>query len=173
MQRLKNEKGITLIALSITVFVLSLISVPVVVNMTNIHQFEKYTKFKDDIDNLRESISIAYHNKEVTDIGPKYDGNKEFLKGTQNEKQIKNVNDNENYYVISIEKVNKGIHADMPELNFGTGNQSLNSNTGTYSSEETDDVYIINEQSRTIYYVKGVNYNGEKYYRLNEDFSDV
>ena len=173
MQKLKNEKGITLVALAITVFVLSIISVPVLVNMTNINQFDRYAKFKDDIDILRESISIAYHNKSVTDIGQKYAGDITFLSGTQNGKNVKNVNDNENYYVISIEKVNEGLHTKMTELNYGTGNKKTTTNTGTYTSSETDDVYIINAQSKTIYYVRGVNYNGQKYYRLNEDFSNV
>ena len=169
MQRLKNEKGITLIALSITVFVLSLISVPILVNMTNVNQFDRYADFKTDIDILRESISIAYHNKEITDIGPTYNGDKAFL----SEDGVKNVNDSDNYYVISIEKVNKNLPADMTELNFGEGNKKITDGETTYSSTETDDVYIINEQSRTIYYVKGVNYNGKKYYRLNEEFTKI
>ena len=173
MQKLKNEKGITLVALAITVFVLSIISVPVLVNMTNINQFDRYAKFKDDIDILRESISIAYHNKEVTDIGPKYAGTTTFLSNKQNGKDVKNVNDSDTYYVISIEKVNEGLHADMTELNFGTGNKKSSTNTETYTSAETDDVYIINAQSKTIYYVRGIDYNGQKYYRLNEDFSSV
>ena len=59
MQNKKSEKGITLIALVITVVVLSAISIPVVVNVTGVTQFNKYTLFKDDIDNLRENISIA------------------------------------------------------------------------------------------------------------------
>ena len=173
MQKLKNEKGITLIALAITVFVLSLISVPILVNMTNINQFDRYANFKDDIDILRESISAAYYNKDIKDIGPKYEGSKTFLNGDQNGKAIKNVNDNENYYAINIEKVNKNLPAEMTKLNYGEGNKKISDSATTYSSTETDDVYIINEQSKTIYYVRGVNYNGKTYYRLNEDFSNI
>ena len=35
------------------------------------------------------------------------------------------------------------------------------------------DVYIINEASRTIYYVNGIEYNGNVYYRLAEEFSNI
>ena len=173
MQKLRNEKGITLIALALTVFILSLISVPVLVNMTNINQFDRYADFKNDIDILRESISAAYYNKNIKEIGPKYEGDKTFLNGNQNGKNIKNVNDNDNYYAININKVNKNLPANMTELKNGEGNKKITDSATSYSSAETDDVYIINEQSKTIYYVRGVNYNGETYYRLNEEFSET
>ena len=171
MRKLKNEKGITLVALIITVAVLSIISIPVLVNMTNINQFERYTQFKDDIDILRESISIAYYNKDIKDIkdiGPKYES-LNFLEGTQNGIDIKNKNDNNVYYVININKVNENLSVKMHELNNGSGNKTIDSNTSNYTG--SDDVYIINEQSKTIYYPRGVTYNDETYYRLNENFS--
>ena len=169
MQNKKSEKGITLIALAITVMVLSAISIPVIVNIPNISQFNKYTKFKNDIDILREGISIAYFDKDIKTIGPRYEGSLNFLSGSQNGQTIKNVNDNANYYVININIVNEHLKVNMNKLNYGEGNK----NTGTDSYSGTTDVYIINEASRTIYYVKGIQYNGEKYYRLSEEFSNV
>ena len=79
MRKLKNEKGITLIALVITVAVLSMISIPIVVNMTGMREFDKYAGFKEDIDILREAISIAFYDKDIGTIGPKYEGNKDFF----------------------------------------------------------------------------------------------
>ena len=168
MRKLKNEKGITLIALVITVAVLSMISIPVVVNMTGMNEFDEYAGFKEDIDILREAISIAYYNKDIGTIGPKYEGNKEFLNETQNGESIKNTNDNNVYYVIDVKKVNKNLSVNMETLKNGEGNKNVSSSE-TYNG--SDDVYIINEQSRTIYYAKGISYKGKKYYRLSENFS--
>lgn len=171
MQKLKNENGITLIVLVIIVIVLSLISIPVVINTTNITQFNKYSRFKEDIDNLRESVSVAFFDKEIKDIGPKYNGSVDFLKGMQNDQNVKNPNDNENYYVININEVNLYLTVNMTDLNNGSGNYGISEDEIAYTG--TDDVYIINEQSRTIYYVKGVQYNGYTYYRLSEKLSEI
>ncbi len=171
MPKLKNEKGITLIALVITVAVLSIISIPVVINTKNVSQFEEYTKFKDDIDNLRESIGIAYFDKDIRTIGPKYEGSLQFLNETQNGLSIKNENDNNVYYAINIDRINENLVVDMNRLNNGNGNKNIGNIATVYSG--TDDVYIINEASRTIYYVKGVLYNGERYYRLYEEYSET
>ncbi len=169
MQKLKNEKGITLIALVITIAVLSIISVPVLVNMSNIKEFDTYSGFKEDIDILREAISIAYFDKDIGTIGPKYEGNLDFLEETQNEEKIKNENDNDVYYAININRVNEKLSVNMETLNNGAGNKSISSSDVKYSG--TNDVYIINEQSRTIYYVKGISYKEKTYHRLSEQFS--
>ena len=49
MQKINNEKGITLVILVITIIVLILISVPVVVNTVEIFELQNYTNFKSDI----------------------------------------------------------------------------------------------------------------------------
>ena len=171
MQKLKNENGITLIVLVIIVIVLSLISIPVVINTTNVTQFNKYSQFKEDIDNLREAVSVAFFDKDIKDIGPEYTGSVDFFNGKQNDQDIKNPNDNEKYYVINIDEVNLYLTVNMTDLNNGSGNYGVTEGEPTYTG--TDDVYIINEQSRTIYYVKGVQYNGNTYYRLSEELSEV
>ncbi len=169
MQKVKNERGITLVALTITVIVLSMISIPVIINTSNVTQFNKYTLFKDDIDVLRESISSAFFDKNIQSIGPKYAGSLSFLNGSQNGLTIKSENDNENYYVINPNKLNQYLSTEMQELNYGEGNKNVGSVSEVYTG--TDDVYIINEASRVIYYVKGISYNGKKYYRLYEELS--
>lgn len=170
MRKLKNEKGITLIALIITVAVLILISFPIVVNVTNVTSLTKYSKFKSDIDNLRESISVAFYDENISAVGPEYKGTIEFLKSKQNGKNVKNENDNDVYYAINIDEVNSRLPIKMKELNFGLENSNIG-NEDIYSG--TNDVYIINEASRTIYYVKGVDYKDNIFYRLPEDLSSV
>ena len=122
MQKLKNERGITLIVLVIIIIVLALITIPVVINTTNVIQFNEYTRFKEDMDNLRESISIAFFDRDIKGIGPKYSDATTFLNGTQNGKNIRNPNDNENYYVINVGKVNLYLAVNMTGLNNGVEN---------------------------------------------------
>ena len=171
MQKLKKEKGITLIILIITILVMALISVPIFVNSSNVTQFEHYTEFKEDLDNLKEAVGTAYYNKEITDIGPEYKGSTTFLSEKQNGIEVKNPNDNGKYYVINVNKLNQNLTVDMNYLNFGLGNIIVEDGAKEYT--DTNDVYIINEQSRTIYYASGVKYNGEIYYRLSETYTKI
>lgn len=161
----KNENGITLLILVITVIVLTLITVPIIVNTTEIPELQRYTYFKADIDRLRESIQTAYLNiNNISTIGIEYTGDITFLDGQQNGKTIKNPNDNNKYYIIDLRKLNSYLDAQI-ELEYGNGNKDI--------SLDTDDIYIINEQTRTIYYVKGVLYKNIMYYRLGEEFTEL
>lgn len=171
MQKLKSEKGITLIALVITVVVLSLISVPVLINASKVSGIKRYSLFKSDIDTLREAIDVAYANDyNIASIGPKYTGDLSVLNGTQNGVKIKNDNDNDNYYVIDVTKLNEKASTTMQELNFGSENNAVAGKT-TYTGGT--DVYIVNEKSKTIYYVQGLTYKGKTYYRLSENFTEI
>lgn len=166
MQKLKSEKGITLVLLVTTLIVLSMITIPIVVNTSNINKVKNYTLFKDDIDTLRESIDIAYRtDSDISSIGPIYTGSLNMLNGNQGSTKIINDNDNDIYYIIELEKLNERLTSKIRNLNYGERNKDI-TNTST-------DVYIINDKSRTIYYLDGINYNDNLYYRLQEDFSNV
>lgn len=165
MQNKTNEKGITLLILVIAIIILTLITVPIAVNTTEVSQLQKYTYFKSDIDSLRESIETAYLGvSNISTIGPEYTGNKDFLTLQQNGQDVKNPNDSDTYYVIDLKKLNSYIEAQV-EIVYGEGNRN----------NKTDDVdtYIINSQSRTIYYVKGMKYKDQVYYRLPEPFTSL
>ena len=114
MQKIKNEKGITLIVLVITLIVLVLISIPVIINTTDVTQLQRFVYLKNDIDKLREAIRTAYvDDLSITTIGPKYTGDMSFLEATQNGQDVKNPNDDNNYYVISIKELNTHINAQI------------------------------------------------------------
>lgn len=168
MQKIKNEKGITLIILIITVVVLALISVPIIVNTTDISELQVYTYFKGDIDKLRESIEVTYADMtDMSSIGPIYTGNLNFLDNNQNGDLVRNPNDSDNYYVISLKNLNSYMEAQI-SLKYGSGNKLDSYENNEYSGS---DVYIINEASKTIYYTSGVEYQGVRYYRLPENFT--
>lgn len=152
MQKIKNEKGITLVILMVTVIILALVSIPTTLKISEIIKVNDIAKIKEDFTVLQETVSEVYPLDTVlnaTNIGPLY--------GNFNPSD-KNVNDQANaYYVIDVNKLNNDLYnktgATMELLNFGKRNYApSNYNTLGYSA---DDVYIINSKSRTIYYVKG------------------
>lgn len=170
----KDEKGITIIALTVTLVILGLISVPMIINATRVKGFNDYKKLKEDIDNLRENIQVAFYDEDISGIGPEFDkvGSLDFLNETAIPTTIgKNVNDSDKYYVISIPKLEEKLNGKIRELNYGSENSKATGDEEDYTG--TDDVYVINEASRTIYYVKGIPYDGVTYHRLSESFSAI
>lgn len=174
MQKIKNEQGITLLILVITIIILILVSVPVIVNTKDVMQLQKYTYFKEDIDKLREAIRTAYVDEDsISNIGPKYTGDLSFLNSTQNGETVKNPNDDENYFVISLKELNSHINSQI-ELKYGEGNKKQNYEAidGKYEYQGND-TYIINARTKTIYYTDGISYKSKIYYRLPEEFTEI
>lgn len=173
----KSEKGVTLIALITTVILLALVSVPIALHIRDVSAVRDFTEFKDDLLNLRESISEIYqqgidfseNENDTSYIGPKYEGDLNFLNSVQDGKNVKNPNDDNNYYIVDYNILNEklysklGVHVE--KLNYGYTNK--------YIDDITEDVFIINNKSRTIYYVKGYEYNNVTYYRYQESFTKI
>lgn len=100
-----------------------------------------------DIDKLDEKISIYYLNYGFLPV------NKERTSEFKNNSI--NPNDGDNYYEIDLSKL------ENVDLSYGM------------KLIGEDDVYIINEDSHTIYYVKGVKYNNERYYTKKLDYEKI
>lgn len=175
MQKIKCEKGITLLALSITAIVLMLISTPIVVRTTKLTETKKFTDFRDDIFNLNENISSIYDfNDDISTIGPLYTGDKSFLTdGVKNPNDIKTGSEDYPYYVIDFNKLSSALRNKFNlELN-NLKSENNNSNVSNVTESSSDKVFIINSNSRTIYYNKGINYGGTTHYRLQEKLSEM
>lgn len=144
---LKSNKGITLITLTTTIVVMLIISVSITININPYIQKKNKTNLETDILKLKEEISYYYSKNKTLPIINKY---------TNILQLEKNINDNENYYVIDLSKINN------TNLNYGKDYYKINSKDENANSFL--DIYIINEQSHTIYYPKGVEYNNQMYY---------
>lgn len=104
----------------------------------------KLNNIYKDIDILEERILIYYlDNGKLPIIGEKLNFNHGI-----------NPNDNGIFYEIDLSKL-ENLY-----LNYG-------------NKKTKDDVYIINEQSHTIYYMQGVNYNNEKYYTRKLNYEKI
>lgn len=124
------------------------------------------------------------------DINSASDEGKAFLSSGQ-----KNPNDDSNYYVIDIESLNRYLNSPIKSLNYGECNFPCSASySGTYwkngsnnysnfkghnlPANNPTDVYIVNGQSKTVYYVKGTEYENNSgvestYYRLSENYTNV
>ena len=176
MQKIKDEKGITLSVLIITIVVMSLLSVPVIVNLPNISSRQNYEDFCNDITKLGESISQVYDlNADFSTsdgyIGPKFSGDLTFLNNSQDGANVKNPNDGDLYYVIDAVNLNKKLN----NYNISLGNLQYgeNYNVSSSSTITSGKYYIINAKSRTIYYPEGIQYDGQTYYRYPGSFVNV
>ncbi len=71
----------------------------------------------------------------------------------------KNPNDNENYYVIDLSQM------ENVSLSFGSGFNNY--------QEGNKDVYIVNEKSHQVYYLKGINFKDKNYYTGQYDYRQI
>ena len=161
---LKN-KGISLITLVITIIVLAILTFTMAVNI-NPYKNEKIKKdFETDLKRLEEKVSQYYTRTGELPIKNKYNVEltDEFL-------ATRNVNDNDTYYVIDLNKLNVSLYYGD---DYGTIANTYDTTIPISDEDKLSDVYIINEQSNTIYYVKGREYDGNRYYRIEEVYSEI
>lgn len=146
---LKSENGITIITLVITIIVMGLISFGIYANMNDISETTKIMNFNNDLSKLKEKTIIYYaQNNKLPIVGSEK---------TSLNIGSTNPDDGDKYYEINIDSDGLNIYND---LNYGKKQAS------------DDDIYIINEKSHTIYYLKGIYYDGSIHY-TNEDFASA
>lgn len=155
---IKSEKGITLLSLVIIIALMTIISSTVVYMSLDRFEINNFSKMKNDIILLDEKVSNYYLRYNVLPVLREDDGTKKLYTYTSLDFE-KNSGDNSNYYILDLEAM-EGISLNYGEEGFKTPNSS-------------DDVYIINEETHTIYYVRGIELNGEQYYYLNNETNIV
>lgn len=159
INRFKSQKGITLVALVITVIIMIILTFTITLNISQYDGQKTKSNFENDINSLNEEIAQYYSRTKTLPIINKYT-NITMLTG------IKNVNDGENYYVIDVRQLEVS-------LNLGSDYNTALSRPRNTEIADLTDIYIINEQSHTIYYPKGVYYNGSITYMIPETYSNV
>ena len=155
MKKTKSNNGITLISLAVTIVIMMILAVSITTSITSTLELEKYNKVKEDIIILSENVKIYYMNNRTL---PVYE-DKIFDLTTYGvpTKDI-NPNDKGNYYTIDISLLEKDV-----SLNNGAGNKNKDFTTA--------DLYVVNEQSLTVYYLNGASLDGERHYTILDDFN--
>ena len=142
---IKNEKGITLVTLIAAIVIMLIISSTLIYNANVGASTKRLNNMYSDITILKGKIDIYYSKYGTLPILHKYTK-------IDNIKELNN-NDNENFYIIDIESL------ENLTLNYGKG----------YEKEKTDklsqetDIYVVNEKSHNIYYIKGIKFENKLY----------
>ena len=148
---IKKEKGITLITLVITVVLLIIITGTLATkSMTNL-QLSNLTRLQNDIEALNDRIAAYYVKCGELPYG-RYKENsiqKSALESVLNDMSN---NDGDVYYTIDL------LELDNLSLNYGEGYESM-----------SEDRYIMNQKSHVVYYIKGINYDGQKYHTVGSN----
>ena len=137
MKKVKEERGITLISLTITILVMTVLTVTLTASLNSTTELKRFNEVKSDVLALSQEVK-AYYLKNGTlpvDKTVGYDvttsGSRFFIPDKD-----RNPNDSGSYYAIDWTlldiKLNKG-----------------NKNT-------EKDVYVVNEKSFTVYYLEGI-----------------
>lgn len=163
-KKLKQENGITMVVLTLTVVIMLIITISFSVNINAYAQRKHKTEFETDTNKLKEEIDIYYSENKALPIANKFTKT-EFFTVLEDAHQ-KNINDNENYYVIDIDQLNK------IDLNYGKDFETITDKE--LDINDLNDIYIINEQSHTIYYPHGIKYKDLVYYtNLDSSYTQI
>lgn len=155
MKRIINDRGITLTTLVITIVVLMIVTFSITTSVKSTIETRNYNSVKEDIINLSEAIKAYYLEKGELPIDKtlKYD----LIDYGIPDNDI-NPNDNENYYRIRTTL--------LQDVRLNRGEFENND-----ANSDTDDMYVVNEKSFTVYYLKGAVLNKVKHYTIVDNFS--
>ena len=148
---LKQEKGVTLISLAVVIIILGIIISMLLYSVKDTNDVTKLTNLYSDIDNLTDKISNYYS---------KYGKIPAFEKQGLNEKVASltnspiGVNDTGNFLVIDLNAI------ENLTLNYGQDFKNIKEN----ELGNNTDLYIINENSHNIFYLKGIKIENKMYY---------
>ena len=139
---LKNNKGISLITLIVTIIVLAILVSLSIRNLDTGTDIKNYNYMCADIELLETKVMTYYNDKGTLPVkGDPISNVKSTLGGQASSR------DNDIYYQIDVSQLY---------------NITLNYGGGTVTNKN---IYIINEQSHEIYYYRGTEYQGTTYYR--------
>ena len=146
---IKEQKGITLFILVITVVIMSILAGTVAVSIRGYGDLADLKNLASDLQNLREKVDIYYEKYNELPVSNVITEDFATLLGDK-----KNGNDGALYYKINL--------------------QFLDSLSLTYGLEKFEkDYFVVNEQSHSVYYYAGLNVNNEIYYGIKEITQEV
>lgn len=148
---IKNSNGITLVSLIITIAVMMIIASITVSTSMDRFEINNLNKMINDIEFLKEKVSNYY--LKYNELPVVKDADNKSIEYTNINFSV-DTNDNEKYYIIDLESM-----GDIA-LNYGK--------EGFENANSSDDVYIINEKTHNIYYVKGIEWNEEYHHFISD-----
>ncbi len=166
---MKKNKGITMISLVITIIVLLIVTSITIGNGLGQLGIKRVNNLYADIETISTKVAEYYLKNETLPVYDNlYVNNKqeleELFKKNGATENITNVNDGDEYYVINPTKL------DNLTLNYGDDYKEW---TNTSTSEEIQNIYIINSVTHQIYFPHGVKSGDEYFFARFPDEDEV
>ena len=155
---LKNQKGINLISLSIAVMILLVLTGMIIYNVKDNLKLEKLRNMQADIENLRDKVSSYY--SQYGEIPANKNIEYTNIQNIKNAGLISEAVDIGKFYVIDLASM------ENITLNYGEDYEKIRSGEATTSEQinALTDLYIINDASHNIFFVDGIEIDGERFY---------
>ena len=152
---LKGNKGVNLISLTIAVTVILILTGTIIVSSVSSLKSNKLRNMQADIDNLRDKVSNYY--SQYGEIPA--DKNIEYT-NISHINSVSEAVDTGAFYVIDLSAV------ENVTLNYGKDYEKIRNGEATTEEEinKLTDLYIINADSHNIFYVEGIEIDGEIFF---------
>lgn len=144
--RNKRSKGISLLALVITITIMLILAGILIFQAQKYNQTKELNELYSDIKVLKDSVGVYYLQYNTLPLGEKVDVDVKAIVGDQI-----NVNDGDDYYYIDISAL-----------------ENL-----TLSDKRNPAGYIINTTTHEIYYIDGVTVDDKIYYKDTTTSSEI
>lgn len=141
--KIKNEKGITIVALVITILILVILTNVLIYNAQDNIYIKTLTNLYNDISMLREKVTAYYNEYGKIPAEIKYTNTSKLSS------VLSTQNDTGDFYIIDLEA--------MQEITLNYGKDYEKVKNDKENANNYTDLYIINENSHNIFYVKGIN----------------
>ncbi len=151
---IKNNKGITLISLGITIIILIILLNIIVYNVMDNLQLADVEELQTDISNLRDKTLNFYAEYGTIPINKKY----EYTNISMLE-NIKGANDIGKFYILdlsAIENLTLNYGKDFESYKQILADVNIDDVNKAIEINKLTDIYIINEASHNIFYVEGI-----------------
>lgn len=163
-----NKKGISLVALLITIIATLILVSITVIQFNSSKDKAKLVAFASDLQKIQEQVKLYYLNNGAF---PTLDSNKEAM----NEQQLISMVDSNNTSKIEWElSANSDDNDDKTKGQFYQIDLAKIDVTATLAGTKTtaDDVYVIAYPSMNVYYLKGVKVSNDVYFSITSKLTE-
>jgi len=146
--KIKEQKGVTLAILIMTIVVMLILAGTVAISLTGFGSIKSLKDLANDLEQVRERVEIYYEKNKSLPVTIEITEDIPALLGSS-----RSENDGEKYFRINLNKF------DNMRVIYGLG-------------KTPNDYFIINEKSHNVYYYAGIESDGKIYYGI-KDISQV
>lgn len=150
--KIRNAKGISLISLAIAVIMLVLIANLIIYNVKDNLKVGKLKEMQNDVANLRDKVASYYAQNGKIPASIQYTN----VSHIRSAGVISDTVDTGDFLVIELSAL------ENLTLNYGEDYEKIKEASGDIDKYE--DLYIINEDSHNIFYVRGITVDKETFY---------